>query len=334
MAVFLEINMARLSFTTIKNQFLRNIGKSSLIGTTATNPQDIQVIEDFKFNLGNRYQLVLSKLQNYMNQDDFTDTTVVGQQNYNYPVGVFMVDDVVVTIGSVQYPLTTIYSQHSWNVLNAIQIQPTAIPQFIFPRKYDYGIWPIPQGTYPITFYGFQRDRDLTIEDYTTGTVTMTAASTTVTGSSTTFIPDMVGRWISVTSEVTGHGYWYRITGYTSPTVLTIGQPYAGLTNSSLAYTIGETPQLPEEAHICLLDGTTADFYSGFRANQAQATWFNNKFWTGDGQNPNREDGSHRIQSGLIGIMNRYADRDNKRIVMRQPRILPANYKIWATSIS
>ena len=73
--------------------------------------------------------------------------------------------------------------------------------QFIFPRSPylsvaaggGYGIWPVPQQINTIAFHYHYLDRGLQVEDYTTGSVTMTASSGTVTGLGTTFTADMVG---------------------------------------------------------------------------------------------------------------------------------------------
>lgn len=317
----------RLTRDAIYNQYLRNIGK---VGTTESS-----ITADFNLNLGQRYQLILATLKDYQTQQPYSTTTIASQQYYPYPAGHIMNDDVVVTIGSVQYPLTTIYSQHQWDVLNAIQIQPTAIPQFIFPRRDDFGIWPIPRDAYPLTYYYFLRDRNLTIADYAVGTVSLIAGSATVTGSGTTFTPAMVGRWFTVTDATApGQGYWYRISAYTSATSITLSRVYTGSTASGVTYNIGESPEIPEEGHIILVDGVTADFYAGLRNDNTSATWYNNKFWTGDGNNPSRDMGSDKITGGLIGLATRYSGRDDKRIIKRQPNIFPPSYKIWASSIS
>ena len=147
----------RLSYSDIKNQFLRNIGQ---VGSTETN-----LLADFNSNLNQRYQMVWSKLKGYQSQQPKTMATVDSQQYYHYPEGTSKIEACVVVIGSVQYPLTTIYSQKQWDTLNAIQIQPTAIPQFIFPRRDDFGIWPIPRDAYVMNFNRHIRMRNLSVED-------------------------------------------------------------------------------------------------------------------------------------------------------------------------
>jgi hypothetical protein len=317
----------KLTYTTIKEQYLRSIGKA---GST-----DANILADFQLNLGQRYQLALAKMRDYLTQVPKTASTVASQQYYHYPAGVVMIDACSILIGSVRYPLTTLYSQHTWDTLNAIQIQPSAIPQFIYPRRDDFGIWPIPQGVYTIEFKYFQRDRNLLVEDYTTGTIALTNASTTVTGTGTTFTSAMAGRWLTVTDTTKpGQGYWYRITTYNNATSLTLENGWEGTTNSGMSYKIGECPEIPDEGHILLVDGPIADYYAGLQSAPEKATWFNNRFWTGDGNNNSRDEDDEYIAGGLIGLINRYKSRDDRHLIRGQPRISPAQYKVFATSLS
>lgn len=279
--------------------------------------------------------MVLGTLASYINQQGYTASTVASQQYYYYPVGLQTVDTVSITIGSVQYPCTVIYDQRAWNVLNALQIQPTAIPQFIFPRKSDFGIWPIPQAVYTINFYGFQRDRNLLVDDYTNGTVTVTAGSATVTGSSTTFTPAMVGRWFEVTdTTVPGQGYGYRIASYSSATSINLETYWAGSTGAGTTYRIGEVPEIPVEAQALLPAGTASDYYSGLRNDIPNSLRFDNMFWTGSYNNSNRKFGDENVKGGLIGLYNGYASRNRDIIVERRPPIISPTYKIWAQTIS
>jgi len=326
----------RLTYTDLKNQFLRNTNNANV--TSTTNPN---LFLDFQMNLGQRYQLALSKLQAYTNQKPSTFATVAAQQYYDYPINIMSTGTVTVTVGSVNYPLDTIYSQTAWDILNSIQIQPTSIPQFIFPRSAQFGksggggfgIWPIPQGVYTGTFNAYIRDRNMSIDDIT-GTASVSNVSTVGTITGTGFTSAMVGRWFIVNdATATQNGYSWLITGYTSSTVLTVFQPFT-TTESSITYRIGESPILPEEGHIILADGATADFYGGMRKDAESATFFNNRFWTGDGFNKSREIGSDNVSGGLINLLNTYGDRDSKRLISSNPRTNSFQWKIWSTVLS
>lgn len=318
----------RETYTTLKKAHFRNIGKYNQFTDTA-------LLEDFQYSLGQRYQMILGSLQSYINTDETTDVTVAGTQYYSYKPGIVNLDAVKITVGSFSYPLTTIYDQGMWNWFNSIPFQGSAIPQFIFPRQDDYGIWPIPQAVYTITVDAFQRDRNLLVDDYSDGTVALTATSATVTGTSTTFTPAMVGRWFTITdTSVPGQGYWYRVSAYTSPTVITLNMPWNAANLTGKTYRIGESPEIPEECHAMLPMGTASDYYAGMRNDADNATRFDNAFWTGSYNNSQRDIGNDNIQAGLIGLINKYQNRDRSVLVQRQPVQFSPNSKLFATVLS
>ena len=73
-----------------------------------------------------------------------------------------------------------------------------------------------------------------TVDDYATGTASITNGSPTVTGTGTTFTSAMVGRKIRFGSE----NAYYRILSFTSTTVITLEQNYQGTTNTSATFSI------------------------------------------------------------------------------------------------
>jgi len=306
----------KLSYTDLKNQFLRNVGSDGSSNTA--------ILADFNANLGNRYQMVLAKMKDYMTQKTVTTTTVASQQYYHYPAGITNIESIVVTIGSVNYPTTVVNSQWQWDWLNSLQVQPTAIPQFIFPRRDDFGIYPKPQDAYTLTFNYHYRDRNLSVADYTTGTATVTNGSQTVAIATGVTTAAMANRWFQITDTTnTGEGYWYRILDVPTVASLTLETSYEGATGASLNYRIAQCPEFPDEGHIILVDGVTADFYAGVRHDITTSTWFNNKFFTGDGQNNSRDMGDNTISGGLIGLYNQYADRNGERIIDRKKKVYP-----------
>ncbi len=112
-------------------------------------------------------------------------------------------------------------------------------------------IYPVPTSTATSatgTMYYIKRIVDMTADDYTTGTLTLTNGSATVTGSGTTFTAAMVGRYLKGTVEAR----WYELSAYTSATVMTLKKAFQGTTGSSLAYTIGEMSPIPEDYHALL----------------------------------------------------------------------------------
>lgn len=288
-----------LTYTNLKTMYLEATGNAG--------SSDTGLISFFTRSLGTKYQLALAEIADYVTQKTTTDATVVAQQYYSNPIDMVQMENMTVTVGSIAYPLTAISSQFQWSKINETLISTTTIPQFYFPRRDDYGIWPIPQGIYVLTLNYLYRNRNLTVDDVSS-TVGITAASKTVTGAG--FTASMVNRFIQLED-----GYWYRIAAYVSATELTLTRTYQGATNNSYAATIGECPELPDEAHEVLLWGVLSDFYGMYKKDQAAQIWWNNMFYTGDGANGNRTGAN--IQGGLIGIRNRYAARSNDKIIRK-----------------
>jgi hypothetical protein len=73
-----------------------------------------------------------------------------------------------------------------------------------------------------------------TIAPYTTGTVSATNGSKTITGSGTTFTVDMVGRKIRIDNQ----SAYYRIAAFVSTTEITLEAPYSGSTVSAKTYSV------------------------------------------------------------------------------------------------
>lgn len=219
--------------------------------------------------------------------------------------------------------------------MNAMQIQPSAIPQFYFPRKDDFGIWPIPQAVYTLNFFAFSRDRNLLVADYATGTALCTIADATVVGTGTTWTTAMVGRWFTITDTTkVGQGYWYRVVTFTDTTHLELDRVWDAATITTSTYRIGESPEIPEETHILLPAGTASDYYAGLRNDIVKATWWDNTFWTGSGVNASRDKNDKNIAAGLIGLIKNYENRDKSNLVYKVARPRSPYWKIFAQTLS
>lgn len=308
-----------MTYTDLKNMFLD--------ATQNTGSTDTNLLTFFKRQLDQRYQFVLAELQNYITQVQRTATTVASQPFYHNPVGIVNIETATVTVGSIAYPLITVHSQLEWDYINQTLIAATVIPVFIFPRRDDFGIWPTPQAAYTITLNYSMRDKKMQNDDYSTGNLTATNNSATITGSGTTWTSAMIGRWLFAPD-----GYWYRIFNVNSTTSITLETTYEGTTTAGSSYTIGETPDLPEEAHALLAYGAIAEFFFLVRSDIAKGTAFNNLFWTGDSQNSDRE--GENVRGGLIGIAKRYATRSNTAVVYHKGGSTNNTNRIWGQTIS
>lgn len=268
-----------------------------------------------KKEINKTVRFIHSRVRNYKTQAlPSTMSTVADQIYYSYPPNIDSIESATMTVGSIAYPLVTVDSQQEWNNLQQITIAASTIPKYIFPRKYDFGIFPTPSAAYTVTLVPNTMPSDMSADDYTTGTVATTQNSQTVTGSSTTFTAAMVGRYFSgADSDGIANGSWYRISAFGSTTSLTLQSVFEETALSGAKYIIGESPEIPVELHELIPYRVAGTYQLTRRSNPTKAQPFFNMFFTGDPANGNR---SGRIEGGLIGAIQRYKakGRDNSGI--------------------
>lgn len=91
--------------------------------------------------------------------------------------------------------------------------------------------------------------------DYSTGSVAVTNASTTITGTDTTWLSSMVGQYFRVDSNGIGNSSkWYKIAAFVSTTELTLATAFEEATETLLDYHISSSPvSFPSEFHEFVL---------------------------------------------------------------------------------
>lgn len=192
-------------------------------------------------------------------------TTVANQEGYQIPNGFRKLIDLYIYSGSGS-STDTIYSPEMvfdpvrWKRIKQYRLGTADTPYFTYVENQKYYIQPIPATTGNlITLRGRLQVRDLSIADYTTGTIVSIAnGGTAVVGSGTTWTADMVGRFIRITETTAangGDGYWYEIGSYTSATSIGLLKPYEGtsIAAGSAAYTIGQASVIPEAYDIAVV---------------------------------------------------------------------------------
>jgi hypothetical protein len=184
-----------------------------------------------------------------------TFQTAANQTYYQSPEDAIRIKSITVTVGSVTYPLTEIVDEEVWQDLNRT-LTTSSVPTNYYVKGSDqYGIYPTPSAinTGTITFEGNMRD--MTADDYSTGTIAVTAASQAVVGTGTTFTAAMVGRTLFVDPVGgTGDGSGYKISAFTDTTHISLENNYAGATASGQSYLLGQVPDIPDEFHESLVD--------------------------------------------------------------------------------
>lgn len=171
---------------------------------------------------------------------------VANQQFYQLPEDGHKLKEVVVSTGGWTPPMEQIPDEHEWRKLNMMKV--VGQPTHYWVKGYDeIGFFPIPgySLTNGIELVFSPRHVEMTIDDYTTGTVTVTNGSQVITGAGTTFTANMVGQWMQTTDGTDEN--WYRISEFTSSTALKLENFYLSASGSGKTFKIGQVPDMPEE---------------------------------------------------------------------------------------
>jgi len=241
-------------------------GDTSTASTTLFNKGINQGLHRFRSALKREFSL-----------ERKTFSPTADQQYYQMPEDAIRVDKIIVTVGSIDYPLKQVIDDDDWYQLNARNTVTSTIPEFFYIRGQDeYGIYPIPASTLSGAGELIYQARvpNLTVADYTTGDITLTNGDATVTGNGTTFVAGMVGRHLRPTTA-DQNALWYKIDTFTSTTALELENVFGGVTGSSLAYTIGEIPNIPEDFHLNLADYGLYRYYMRRRDKEIAADFMN-----------------------------------------------------------
>lgn len=206
--------------------------------------------------------------------------TVAGQAGYTLPFNNKQVINTTVLVGSVLWQPVECATKKQYDALNVIQFS-NDFPQFYYIYNNQLLLWPTPATNANVITINYKRRiRDLSVVDYTTGTVTVTNGSTSVTGSGTAWTKNMANRWLNVpltsSDTTTGDDEWYQIASVTNATTLVLNNQYQGGTATSVAsgYTIGEVPILPEDYQDLPLYRAMYVYFTSINHNKDKATYW------------------------------------------------------------
>ena len=235
-------------------------------------------------------------------------TTVADQPSYQIPAKFRKLIDLYIYSGSgtstdTIYSLEMIFDPTKWKLVLQSRLGTSSTPYFVYVEDQKFYINPTPSVTgNQITLRGRVNVPDLSIADYTTGTITTIAnQGTALTGNGTTWTADMVGRFIKIpqtTAALGGDGLWYEIGAYVSATALTLLKPYEGtaIAAGTATYTIGQVPVIPEAYQMAIVYRAVALYWEDKTSpKKARGYWLRY-----DGGN---EAGLSNDYGGLIGQM-------------------------------
>lgn len=237
------------TFTGLKNLYSSTINNSQ----TATLTLGDQFINDSVKTICNLQGGKLRFLESTSNM-----FTVADQETYQIPNKYRKLIDMYIYSGSGStsdtiYSPEMVFDPLRWKRILQYRLGSQSVPYFVYIENTSYKIQPIPSTTGNlIVLRGRLRVNDLTITDYTAGTiVSVDNQGVDVVGNGTVWTRDMIGRYIQITQTTAangGDGYWYEIAGWTDATHISLVKPYEGtaIAAGSAGYTIGQVPVVPE----------------------------------------------------------------------------------------
>jgi hypothetical protein len=205
--------------------------------------------------------------------EDCTDTTLstIGVQSYPIPPQASKIKNDTITVGQLVYTPAPVQSIQEWTMLNALPYT-SDIPNYFYIYNNQVNFFPIPSSSGNIITFNYQaRVPDMSIQDYTTGTLSSIAVGDTqITGVGTTWssvAPTGVDlTFLNLYLKITppnGDGIWYPIQRFESDTSVTLVQPIQNAPASTAsAYVIGQMPTIQEDFHDLLVYGPLKVYFS------------------------------------------------------------------------
>lgn len=226
-------------------------GRRTRFGQLANNTQSATLtIADVLMNDATRMLLGLSDWD--FLEKTKTITSTASTQFYDLPSDCGKLISVTYTSGNVYTPKECTSRDH-WNTLNMTS-QTSDTPEWFYIFNGQVGFYPTPASSSKTITFIYQRSfKDLSIADYTTGTITTaTNGSSSIVGSGSSWTDKMEGRYLQITDSNnanTGDGFWYEIEDVATGTTLTLTRDYNGqsIIAGTASYTIGQMAPIPED---------------------------------------------------------------------------------------
>jgi hypothetical protein len=227
--------------------------------------------------------MIMEDLGKNVTERTKTITSVASQATYDLPIKFHRLKSATYTSGGQQMPIEIVESQEIWNELQYINTGTSDTITHCFVN-YPLGIneatislFPTPSSASNSLIIVYEsKEVDMTEDDYTDGTVTVTNGDATVTGSSTTFTAGMVGRYFATDNDKN----WYRIESFTSTTSIELNKAFEGTTGATQTYRIIEAMPIPERLHTLPIF-YAASFIYGMKGGTQEQIKYMGMFNTG-----------------------------------------------------
>jgi len=274
----------------------------SSLKTKSADESTAQVAE-FKQNINDTQGLVLSAAPWPFLEYNGTKTTIDGTNYYQIPNTLRKINTVIVTTaGGTIYRPTPIEDAGFWNYLLSLNSGESDVCQYYYRLGNLLYLYPTPATTgSTITIKGRKRGKELSQDDYTTGTiVTATITDESIVGSGSSWLTRKPcdNQFLRI-DGVTGDYRWYEISSITSDTALELVKPYEGasIAAGTETYTIGEFSLIPEQYHDLMIYRPLALYFS---QNEQDVNRADRYFMLYDG---GFERGLSPVRGGLLGQM-------------------------------
>lgn len=212
------------------------------IYTTITKDSSSTNITNGKLWINDFYKRVLNMADWPFLEDEWYADSVASQESYRLPHNYGRLLDVwYVILGNKYYP-DEIISSREWTEKTQLSTTSDYPDYFHIFADYIHFYPAFTSDGIDIHVRYLKTVKNMTADDYTTGTVSITNNTDKVTGSGTAFTKSMEGRWI----KVSGDDNWYEIDTYSSATELILAKTYEGDTLFGASYVIAELPLIPE----------------------------------------------------------------------------------------
>lgn len=189
--------------------------------------------------------MFLNRLGRKFNKQYLTANLTAAQQYYQFSSEVLRLSEARFLNGTNYYDAELVTDENRWNRLNTISTSGNYPTHYYIRGFNELGVYPTPSTTVTngLAISYEPQHVDLTQDDYTTGTVTVTNGAVAITHSASGFTQNMVGRWVQITDGTDGK--WYRIGAYVSASVLNLENYYEGISGAGRTFRIGEMMKIP-----------------------------------------------------------------------------------------
>ena len=248
---------------------------ADICGFSAT--ADSQDLTNAKNDINLGLKLIKNAARRYWTRKQASANLINNQQYYELPPDCVRVTQVYVNSNGLNYPVKPIDSEYMWNKINVIPAVTINVPTYYFIRGRDeIGLWPIPSANATNSLnVSYEPQLELSMNDVTTGTVTVTSGSTTITCSSNAWDASFVGRWFNITGRY--NEAWYQVANFDNTAQLELANFYGGVSGSNLNYVIADCPDIPPDYHLGLVYYAAYNFYLK-RKDMGSAELYNGLF--------------------------------------------------------